>query len=157
MKGTKILRLLALSATAIYLAFTCVALLKYPLYFSPLYNWLSDLGNPLLNPTGAQYYNLGGALTSFLLIIFFGGLGAWRVSDKKAGVFLGLAQICGICLAKAFMITTLFPLGIYDGMHSAASIALFVTIGCFKFSQQAPPAETPTCPTGYPSLATLLP
>jgi hypothetical protein len=61
----------AIVASIIYLAFTAIALAYYPQTYSPLTNWLSDLGNPTVNPSGALYYDAGGVVTSVALIFFF--------------------------------------------------------------------------------------
>ena len=47
-----------------------LAWLYYPFIYSPLNNWISDLGNPLLN-TGALYLNFGIIITGFFLAILF--------------------------------------------------------------------------------------
>jgi hypothetical membrane protein len=58
------------AAFTIYVVFTALAFSKYPDAYSPVKNWLSDLGNPLINQSGALLYNLGCVLTSIVLIFF---------------------------------------------------------------------------------------
>jgi hypothetical protein len=135
---TKILPLTAFLAVGIYVAFTLAAILSYPQPYSPLTNWLSDFGNPTKNPSGAIYYNTGGILASAVLVLFFAGMYSWNVGDKKAKVFLTLAQISGVVFAIAFLLSALFPLGVNDSVHSFFSIMLFVFIGFFEiFSASA--------------------
>ena len=50
----------ALVAVSLYILFTAISFFYYPTAYSPLTNWLSDLGNPLQNPSGAIYYKIGG-------------------------------------------------------------------------------------------------
>lgn len=138
MKINRALASTALIATVIYLLFTAASLSLYPQAFSPINNWLSDLGNPNLNPDGAFYYDLGGILTSAVLFVFFASMFTWRPVDKKARILLLAAQISGVALACAFLLTAVFPLGVNDSMHSAFSILLFISVGCFEvFSASA--------------------
>lgn len=58
------------TATTVYLICTTVAYFNFPLAYSPFANWLSDLGNPIINPTGAFSYNLGCVLTGLCLMFF---------------------------------------------------------------------------------------
>jgi hypothetical membrane protein len=130
--------LLATTATCIYLGFTIVSYLHYPTNYSPTANWLSDLGNPTQNPSGAVYYNTGDFIVSLVLILFFAALYSWNIGDKKMKIFLGLSQAVGIVLAVAFLVTSMAPLGVNDSVHSTASIILFISIGCFEiFSASA--------------------
>jgi hypothetical membrane protein len=55
----------------IYLSFTLVASAYYPTSFTPGDNWLSDLGNRILNPQGAVFYRIAAALTGLMLAVFF--------------------------------------------------------------------------------------
>jgi uncharacterized protein YggT (Ycf19 family) len=151
MKRTSILPILAVTAAVIYIAFASAALIKYPLYYSPFANWLSDLGNPTMNPFGAAYYNIGGIVTSLVLVLFFGGMQVWNSGDRKMKVFLGLSQASGMCLAVAFMVTALYPLGVNNGIHSAFSIVLFVAIGCFEIFSASAIRKNPTHPSWLPA------
>jgi hypothetical membrane protein len=66
-------------AVVCYLAFALLAFSRYPLPYSPLSNWLSDLGNANLNPSGAPFYNIGIVATGGLLLLFFLGLSEWKL------------------------------------------------------------------------------
>jgi hypothetical protein len=61
---TTIFGLLSIGA---YLSLTVVAFAYYPASFSPGANWLSDLGDRLLNPQGAAYYRGAAILAEPLL------------------------------------------------------------------------------------------
>jgi hypothetical membrane protein len=67
----KVVAAAGFSAAAIYLVFALLAFLKYPDSYGPFTNWLSDLGNPLVNQSGAFFYNLGCILTALVLIAFY--------------------------------------------------------------------------------------
>jgi hypothetical membrane protein len=71
------------TAFGIYVIFTALSMSKYPDIYSPFTNWLSDLGNPLVNPSGALIYNLGCVLTSLVLVAFFIGLRSWVNANKR--------------------------------------------------------------------------
>ena len=66
-----------------YLTFAILAYIQFPLPYSPLTNWLSDLGNVDLNPHGATLYNIGIISTAVLLVSFFLGLIVWKMEKNK--------------------------------------------------------------------------
>jgi hypothetical protein len=138
----------AIIAAVTYLVLTTISMQYYPQTYSPLTNWLSDLGNPTLNPSGAIYYNVGGAVTSLVLLCFFIGMYAWRSVDKRMNAFLLAAQVSGLALAFAFLLTTVFPLGVNDSLHSTFSIMLFVFVGCFEILSASAIRKSPVYPKG---------
>ncbi len=79
-----------------YLAFTLLAFSRYPLPYSPLSNWLSDLGNANLNPSGALFYNIGIVASGGLVLLFFLGLSEWKMG-KNWGQNLMLFVTHTIC------------------------------------------------------------
>ncbi len=100
----------------------CIFLFISVLFFSkegwsPINTWLSDFGNsdPLYNPIGAIFFNLGCIITGILLIPFYFGLYRWFRKyeyDWKniwIDIFLVIAIIFGICSG-----ISLFMLGIYS-------------------------------------------
>ncbi len=105
-------------ATAIYLICAMVAFFDYPLSYSPLANWLSDLGNPIINPTGAFSYNLGCILTGLCLTFFSLGLEIWDNGDKKRRTLLKIAQGSGTLSSLALIVSAFFPLGAQTLIHS---------------------------------------
>ena len=136
----------AIIAAVIYLIFTAISLQYYPQTYSPLTNWLSDLGSPAANPSGAVYYDAGGAVTSMVLLLFFAGMYTWRSSDKRMNAFLLAAQLSGLALAFAFLLTTVFPLGVNDSLHSTFSIILFISVGCFEIFSATAIRKSPVYP-----------
>jgi hypothetical membrane protein len=118
-------------ATAIYLICTAAAFIVYPLAYSPLANWLSDLGNPLLNPKGAFLYNLGCVLTGICLIFFFLGLEIWSDGDRKRRTLLTIAQVTGILSSLALIVSAFYPLGAQTLVHSISGKAHIFFTGFF--------------------------
>ena len=120
-----------IAAVVVYLIFALVAFLKYPGAYGPLTNWLSDLGNPLANPSGAIFYRLGCMLSGAALILFYLKLGIWNTGSKKTRVLLTIAQYTGVFSAVSLIITGIFPLGTSTEMHSLWSMMLYISLGFF--------------------------
>ncbi len=128
----------SLFAVCLYIIFTAISFFYYPTAYSPMTNWLSDLGNPLQNPSGAIYYKIGGVLTSSALILFFAGMYSWLNKDKRTNFFIWASIASGILMAVAFIVTALFPLGVATSIHSFFSILRFAFTGLFvTFSASA--------------------
>jgi len=121
----------AIAAVVIYLAFAVTAYLRYPGAYGPLRNWLSDLGNPIENPSGAVFYRLGCGLTAVCLLAFYAGLTRWNTGDRKMKILMVVAQIAGGLSALALILTAVFPLGTQTDMHRFWSMMLFVLLGFF--------------------------
>ncbi len=120
-----------IAAVVVYLIFALVAFLKYPEAYGPLTNWLSDLGNPLDNPSGAIFYRLGCVLSGAALILFYLKLGIWNPGIKKTRVILNVAQGTGVFSAVCLIITGIFPLGTSTEIHSLWSMMLYISLGFF--------------------------
>jgi len=56
-----------IAVIVLYCVFTFSSWALYPTAYSPVTNWLSDLGNSTNNPHGAILYNLGCILTGIAL------------------------------------------------------------------------------------------
>ncbi len=80
---------------AIYFSFFLLSLAFFPTAYSPMANWLSDLGNSSLNPKGALLYNLGCILTALLEIPFMIGLSAWPLEKNGKKYCSGLVKYRG--------------------------------------------------------------
>ncbi len=121
-----------------YLFFTIIAYSQYPLPFSPTTNWLSDLGNVDLNPDGAIFYNIGIILTALMLLVFFLGLSAWKISENRVQrVMLSLAQVFGVTGALCMMMSAIFPINNFK-IHSLLSTSLYISLSTgFIFSVAA--------------------
>jgi hypothetical membrane protein len=143
-------RLLALTGGILgvlcYLAFAILAWSRYPQAFSPANNWLSDLGNPTLNPHGAFFYNSGVVVTGLLLLAFFVGLWAWRIeSNGRQRFLLRLTQALGALGALAMLLSGVYP-ETFPELHGFLSGALYILIGtAFVFSVFAL-RYVPACP-----------
>ena len=120
-----------IAAVVVYLIFALVAFLKYPGAYGPLTNWLSDLGNPLNNPSGAIFYRLGCMLSGAALVLFSLKLGIWNTGSKKTRVLLTVAQCTGVFSAVCLIITGIFPLGTSTEIHSLWSMMLYISLGFF--------------------------
>jgi hypothetical membrane protein len=121
-----------------YLVFALLAFSRYPMPYSPMKNWLSDLGSVELNPDGAIFYNIGIISTALFLIVFFLGLSVWKIEGNKAQIImLRLTQAFGI-LGSFFMImSAIYPINLYS-IHSFWSTSLYVLLStAFVFSAAA--------------------
>ncbi len=121
-----------------YLLFTFLSLINFPTSYSPMSHWLSDLGNPYLNPKGALFYNFGIILTGIGMISFFLGLSSWAMANnKKQNVMLFLTQLLGFLGSLSVMMSAVFPINIKE-VHSFLSSSLFILTGtAFGFSVAA--------------------
>ncbi len=122
-------------AVLCYLAFTILAYSRYPLPYSPTSNWLSDLGNPSINPQGAIFYNIGIISTALLLIAFFLGLSVWKIEGNRVQVImLRLTQAFGILGAFCMILSAIFPINLFK-IHSFWSSSLYIMLStAFIFS-----------------------
>jgi hypothetical membrane protein len=127
----RLITITGFAAVAIYVVFTALAFSKYPNAYSPLKNWLSDLGNPLINQSGALLYNLGCVLTSIVLIVFYIGIREWVNDNKSLKVLLTIAQIAGILSSIFLIITALFPLGSHTEIHQISGKLHIIFLGFF--------------------------
>jgi hypothetical membrane protein len=121
-----------------YLAFALTAFILYPLPYSPMNNWLSDLGNVELNWHGAIFYNIGIILTALLLILFFLGLSSWKIENNRVQIImLFLTQGFGILGAICMMMSSIFPIN-FLAVHSFWSTSLYIMLStAFAFSVAA--------------------
>lgn len=117
----------------IYITFTFISHL-YNTKLNPLTNWLSDFGNPLMNPSGAVFYNMGCIIVAILLIVFYIGIYHWyrnRIIAKKYIICYVLAQISGIMASIFLILASLFPLGTNTDLHKTFGTVNMIGIDCF--------------------------
>jgi hypothetical membrane protein len=135
-----------LFAIVCYLAFALLAFSRYPLPYSPMSNWLSDLGNANVNPSGALFYNIGIVATGVLLLLFFLGLSQWKMGKNRIqNLMLFLTQGLGLLGALALIMSGLYPINFF-ALHSFFSTCLDILLGtAFAFSVAALRYH-PTCP-----------
>lgn len=111
----------------LFCIFTLASISQYPGPFSPVDNWLSDLGTPLLNPSGEIYFNAGCILTGLVMLLMVAGLGVWK--EGKNGTMLMLGRACGAISAVALMLIGVFHEGtIY---HTILAFTFFVLLALF--------------------------
>ena len=118
-------------AVAIYILFAFIAYLRYPGAYGPSTNWLSDLGNPVLNPAGAVFYNAGCILAGLELAVFYLGLGLWKTGDRKMAALLSIAQLAGLTASLCLVLSAVFPLGSHTAAHEFWSKIVSIFMGFF--------------------------
>lgn len=129
----------AVQGCVTYVYFAVLSYAKYPLPISPFRNWLSDLGDQIVNPKGAVFYNIGVILTALCLALWFTvGLSQWRLKGNAAqGRLLVIAQAAGVVSAFALIMSALYPIHLPQ-VHSFWSRIHFMMFGmCFGFSVAA--------------------
>jgi hypothetical membrane protein len=121
-----------------YLTFTFLARINYPLPYSPMTNWLSDLGNIGVSPSGARFYNAGIIVTGILLLTFYLTIFVWRLEHNKIqNLMVTLTQVFGVVGAASMIMSGLYPINL-PAPHSFWSAALDIAIGSsFAFSVAA--------------------
>ncbi len=108
----------------LFCMFTLASAVRYPGPFSPVDNWLSDLGTAAKNPSGYAYFNTGCILTGVCLLLLISGMGVWRVEDKRKKSLFTLSQACGALSAFTLMLIGVFDEG--TPYHLALSVAFFL-------------------------------
>jgi hypothetical protein len=129
----------AILGAVTYVAFTLLAYTLYPLPLSPFQNWLSDLGDPIVNSQGAIFYNLGVILSAVCLAIWFtAGLSQWKLKHKTAHQrLLRISQIAGSVAAFAMIMSAIYPINLFE-IHAFWSKVHFMMFGVgFGFSVAA--------------------
>lgn len=115
-------------AVFIFLILLFTAYLMFPGQYTPLENWISDLGNMELNPQGAMIFNLGCILTGFVLIPFFISL-SW-LKRENCNKLLITTQIFGFIAAIFLIMVGIFPEN-YPPWHWIWSALFFITLLIF--------------------------
>jgi Protein of unknown function (DUF998) len=120
-------------AIVAYVTLAAASYASYPTAFSPLDNWLSDLGNTDLNPSGSLLYRLDAVVIGILLALFFIGIRFSALDQRNRGrVFITLAQVFGLVAAFALLMTGIFSEGTHAS-HSLWSNVLYVSFGMAVF------------------------
>ena len=104
--------------------FTAFSLFSGP--YTPLNNWLSDLGNSNYNPQGAIFFNLGCIITGILIIPFFMEFSRWK-KESGSNRLLIMAQIMGILSALFLIMIGIFP-ETYEPWHWICSALFFLSL-----------------------------
>jgi hypothetical membrane protein len=121
-----------------YVTCTTLAFIRFPLPYSPFNNWLSDLGNPDVNPTGAGFYNAGIVLAGLALMFFFLRLTKWRITGNRIQRIMTLLTTWFGCVGSLAMIMTAIHAINQPSQHSFWSMILYISFGtAFAFSAAA--------------------
>lgn len=101
---------LAAAGVVVYVVFAVLAFSRYPADFSPMNNnWLSDLGNRNLNPSGAYFYAWGCITAGVILGAFFQSLTPWRTTGSSIQKWLLLAvQVTGAVAAVSLVMSAVY-------------------------------------------------
>jgi hypothetical membrane protein len=97
-----------LAVIVLYCVFTFISAVLYPHAYSPVTNWLSDLGSWSGNPGGAIFYNVGCVVTGLALFPFYVGLYIWYDSKTWRRIMLIAGQLLGLCSAFSLMMIGVF-------------------------------------------------
>ncbi len=135
MKRQPVSFLAGILAPVCYVSLALLAFSRYPGAYSPLNNWLSDLGSGQLNPQGALFYNAGIISASVLLAVFFLGLSLWRMRQPRMQRAMLLAtQLFGLPGSLAMAMSALYPID-HMPQHRTWSLSLYILLGtAFVFS-----------------------
>lgn len=109
-----------------FCGFLALSILNYPPGFTPLKNWMSDLGNPGLNPAGYAYFNWADGITGMLLIAFYLGLSRWQKMGSVNTKILAAAMACGIFSGIALAGVGYFNES-FDPEHFIVSVLFFLS------------------------------
>jgi hypothetical membrane protein len=120
------------AAVVAYLSFAITAFVHYSGPYGPNTNWLSDLGNPLLNPAGSIYYRAGSIVTALILIWFYIELRKFKISRRRIRVLWIIGQAGGVFSSIALIVTGVFPLGTHTTIHSLWSSFIYMSMAVFE-------------------------
>jgi hypothetical protein len=118
--------LFGITAVAVYVLGSLLAIANYPTPFSPLTDWTSDLGNYDTNPRGAIIYNIGGAIAGLLLLPFFASIGPWYdIARDRKFFYLG-TELFGMLAPMSVAMQAIFQQG--TGFHRPWSTICLVSL-----------------------------
>jgi hypothetical membrane protein len=112
-----ILSIAGVLVIVLYCVFTFTSVALFPTAYSPVTNWLSDLGNSTFNPRGAIFYNVGCILTGLALIPFYGGFYKWYTNEKLRKAMIIVTQAVGL-----FSAFSLIMIGVYSEDYMAQHV-----------------------------------
>lgn len=124
----------------LYCAFTFTSWALYPTPYSPVDNWLSDLGNSTYNPSGAILYNLGCILTGIALFPFFSGLYKWYTNEKGRKILLMITQATGLLAALSLIMIGVFSEdsgelhSLWSSIFFALNLLVLILMGAALFT-----------------------
>ena len=100
----------------------------YPWAFSPMTNWISDLGNTWLNPRGSMLFRADMVVVGIGLSIFFLGLRALTHGQSLlTRILIVMAQLSGLVASLALAMTGVFSEN-QASAHALWATVLFVSL-----------------------------
>lgn len=131
-KASGLAGIAGIAAVAFYFISIFISWSLYPGPFSPVTNWISDLGNSSYNPGGAVFFNAGLVLTGIALFLFCPGLRKWHTNDKMRRINFVLLQMLGFSLAFSVIMVGMFSED-YMAQHLFWSRCVFVSMAFLLF------------------------
>ena len=92
----------------VFITFTAISIMLYPLPWSPTTTFLSDFGNMKTNVYGSKYFNVGLIIAGIAIIPFYIGLNDWYPEDKLK-YFIVIGQLLGIFSGIALILIGIYP------------------------------------------------
>jgi hypothetical protein len=121
-----LIRIAGFASILLYCIFTAISISFFPTPYSPLNNFLSQLGNSNLNPEGAIFYNVAVILAGLAGILFYIGLYQWYT--KKTGNKLLLVSLAvGFINSLAIIMTGIYSESVNYAQHVFWSFLIFNT------------------------------
>ena len=124
----------------LYCVFTFSSWALYPTPYSPVTNWLSDLGSSTSNPNGAIVYNLGCILTGIALFPFFIGMFKWYTTEKWRKTALMISQGIGCAAGFALIMIGVFSEdagylhGLWSDIFFLLNLIVLVSVGASLYT-----------------------
>jgi len=92
----------------VFITFTTISVILYPLPWSPKTTFLSDFGNMKTNVYGSKYFNIGLIIAGITIIPFYIGLNDWYPEDKLKYLIV-IGQLLGIGSGIALALIGIYP------------------------------------------------
>ena len=116
------------ASIAVCVSLAGAAYVFYPWAFSPLSNWISDLGDTLLNPRGSMLFRADMVVVGVGLAAFFLGLRALTHGQSLlTRILIVLAQFCGLVASVALAMTGVFSEN-QETAHALWATVLFIAL-----------------------------
>ena len=116
------------ASIAVCVSLGSAAYLFYPWAFSPMTNWISDLGNTWLNPRGSMFFRADMVVVGIGLSVFFLGLRTLTHGQRLLTRLLIItAQLSGLVASLALAMTGVFSEN-QQSAHALWATVLFVAL-----------------------------
>ncbi|MHA1292264.1 MAG: DUF998 domain-containing protein [Promethearchaeota archaeon] len=121
----------------------------FPRSYSPLKNYLSDLGNYSWNPIGAFFFNFGCIFTSIALIPFYLGFKDWHPEEERNKKLIIIVQVIGLLSAASLAMIGIFSEDFgfshifWSGIYFILNLSLLFLGSIILYRYKAPKAEVP--------------